>query len=128
MIEIAATPAVVTDLPYIHQTWIRSYKSAPRSRRMDPNEYWCRQSVTIEKCLQSSSILVARMAGKDAPDTILGWICFAGDVLHYVYVRKVFRNQGVASGLLAEAGRPTIASHFTPHLKYLGCVSVVQGH
>ena len=120
--EIAVCPAVVTDMPYIHQTWIRSYKSAPHCRRMEIADYWCGQTVVIQRCLLESNVLVARMAGEDAPDTILGWACFAGDVLHYVYVRKAFRNHGVASQLLAEAGNPGRASHRTPDLRYLGWV------
>lgn len=34
------------------------------------------------------------------PDTILGFICFSGDELHYVFVERKIRRTGVASKLL----------------------------
>ena len=33
-------------------------------------------------------------------DQILGWTCIEGDVLHYVYVKRRVRGEGVAQALL----------------------------
>lgn len=57
-----------------------------------------------------------KLAVKD--DVILGWACTDGsDVVHFIYVKKDFRRQGLASLLLKELGfsadKPTAFTHRT---------------
>lgn len=37
---------------------------------------------------------------EDVPDEILGWSCFRGDTLFYVYVKGSYRRNGIAKGLV----------------------------
>lgn len=55
----------------------------------------------VEKCLSTSTILIAAL--EDEPDTILGYIVFKDNVIHYIYVKYPLRRQGLARKLITEA-------------------------
>lgn len=44
-----------------------------------------------------------RIAASEKDDlTVLGWVCTEGEVLHYIYVRKDLRGNGIARDLVGE--------------------------
>ncbi len=61
------------------------------------------------------------------PDEAYGWTC-AGrspSILHYVYVKTVWRTKGVGRALVAAAGfgagAPLVCSHMTPAFRKAFC-------
>lgn len=75
----------------------------------------------IESLLRHAQFLVAEL--EDAPGEALGWICFEPHVLHYVYVKQMYRREWVATHLAARTP-PGIrhCSHFTrvsTHVSFL---------
>lgn len=87
------------DLPFIFDSYWRSYI-----------EYAGRPKNTqLQRLRDRMSLLWLRatfIVATDPSDTeqILGWICFEGSVVHYVYVKSAFRRQGIARTLFAAAG------------------------
>lgn len=56
----------------------------------------------IKKKLINANIPIACMSND--PSTILGYAVIDGDTLEWVYVKEVFRNQGIANLLTANQG------------------------
>ena len=71
----------------------------------------------LKKIIPHSTITLA--CDPDDPDTIWGYVCFDGDLLHFIYVKSAFRGFGIGGCLLRAAGLPgsnVITSHRTQSL------------
>ena len=71
----------------------------------------------LKKIIPHSTITLA--CDPDDPDTIWGYICTDGDLLHFIYVKSAFRGFGIGGCLLRSAelpGRNIITSHRTKSL------------
>ena len=58
----------------------------------------------LKKIIPHSTITLA--CDPDDPDTIWGYVCFDGDLLHFIYVKSAFRGFGIGGCLLRAAGLP----------------------
>jgi GNAT superfamily N-acetyltransferase len=71
----------------------------------------------LQRLVQSPKNAVALATLDGEPDVFLGWACGAAGVLHYVYVKHAFRENGIARDLVeAVAGVPTVYT-FEPATK-----------
>lgn len=104
----------------IMASWMRSYRNTMGMRFLTPDVYIVEQHALCEKLLDNSIVLVARW--KEEPDEIYGWLCYdridpGGLVVHFIYVKKMFRRLGIAAALLEQAGckrnDSVIATHHT---------------
>lgn len=111
MTQPAITIGLATDqeMPFVLDTWARSFRKAPRNRRMPTKAFHAWNRPRMQKALRNAHVLVAR--DPDNQTFIYGWIAVefradqAGDlfVTHYCYVRQPFQRQGVATRLLTRA-------------------------
>lgn len=90
------------DRNYVMSSWLRSYASKCRDARdYSHHSDFCNDYANVVRGLIArSKVLVAGLA--DAPDVIAGWMCWEGDVLHYVVTKPNFRRLGVAKWMLAD--------------------------
>lgn len=100
----------VGDLPFIVETWLRSFQNSPRGLRTE--DYWTVQRTLCERLLGSAETLVMRP--RDWDEGIVGWLCGerrgAEHIVHYAYVQNGgrdkrhpgYRRMGIASRLIAE--------------------------
>ena len=73
--------------------------------------------VLLKKIIPHSTITLA--CDPDDPDTVWGYVCFDGDLLHFIYVKSAFRGFGIGGCLLRAADLPdsnVITSHRTKSL------------
>ena len=73
--------------------------------------------VILKKIIRNSTITLA--CDPDDPDTVWGYVCFDGDLLHFIYVKSAFRGFGIGGCLLRAADLPgsnVITSHRTESL------------
>ena len=68
--------------------------------KINPEDYitiknsWFKQFYkSLQDQLNNSTITIACMS--DAPETILGYSIVTGTILNFIYVKEVFRNQGI---------------------------------
>lgn len=104
-IAFAIRPAEPGDLRFIEDSWRRSYDTSPLSRCPGGlPEYIVTQRQVIAQCLKTSRVLVAYPEEPaDARWQVMGWICFRGDVVHYLFTKPSFREKGIATALLRAA-------------------------
>jgi len=70
---------------------------------------------------EETRVTVARPALPEAwADTLCGFCVHGGDVLHWIYTRKQWREQHVASRLIASLfyGSPITATHWSPAMSF----------
>lgn len=109
--------AKALDLPFVADSWRRSYEDAPSAKAPSLAEYIRTQRRVIETCLASSDTTIAHWPGD--PDHILGWVSHRPGVVHYVFVKQVYRRRGLGRALLEHAaGRD--GTVWTTHARRLG--------
>jgi GNAT superfamily N-acetyltransferase len=92
------------DIPFIYSSWLESYASTwdvKKSTFMKEYRY------VIDEFLGNSHVLVA--CKKDEHDVVFGYLVadFVAPIIHYCYVKEVFRKQGIAKSLFKLKVTPT---------------------
>lgn len=101
------------DLPFIFDSYWRSYIAyvgRPRSSGLQ------RLRDRLSLLWLRAKFIVA--CDPENPSHLLGWICTEGSVIHYVYVKSAYREQGLARTMIAAAGLASsdvlYATHWSP--------------
>ena len=92
------------DRAFVAASWFESYWKGTMNQVVDYTTYKEGQAAVIDKALNSG--LTHVVYAQQYPDEILGYAVFTGvgrDVLQYVYVKSVYRRQGIATGLARRA-------------------------
>lgn len=102
---------------YATSTWASHLSGAPR-----PNsEYWTGHRALIDRLFDDAPR--TRIDVDEREGLIAGWVCWQPGmipVLHYIYVRPLFRGQGVARGLLGDlVTQPVVCSHVAREVRKL---------
>lgn len=119
-LPIQLRPANPEDIPFIFNSWLKSFRNAYFARQLINTVYFTEQHKVIEKLVKESTILIACNA--EEPSQVYGWIC-AGIIdgitsIHYVYVKHSFRSLGIASLLLDAIKKDKeVAGIYTHHTK-----------
>lgn len=118
-IPLIFRPAGDGDLAYVIRTWIESYRPEQAEMRTSDYEAWMRQRI-------NANVLLA--CADNEPSVIRGWIAVAtlDEVprssgcgrLHYCYVRRRYRGQGIARALFewvtgGVVGGEIVVTHMT---------------
>ena len=81
--------------------WMQSDRSNPPIKNVRGDIFFKEHHSAILDILKSAKIICA--VSKDDENQIYGWICLEGDTVHYIYVKQIYRNYGIASDLLEHA-------------------------
>ena len=112
--DITIRAASKGDSDFIFATWLRAYRYGSDFICTIPEGvYFKHQHDAIEVILRRSNVLVA--TPKDDLTLIVGYMCHQPEVIHFVYVKKPFRQMGIATELLRAAGLSSRATvtHWT---------------
>ena len=100
MIPVAIRLGRPSDLPFVVDTWV---KRGQRGERLSA------ATARVRAILARPDSVLRVACLPDDSDAILGWAVISADephTLHYVYVRKDARKQGIARLLLAGVDLP----------------------
>lgn len=103
---------------FVIDSWLRSYEKSEFAHVVG-RRYVLEHRACILRALDATSVVTLLACDLDDPDLVLGFICYeAPSVLHYIYVKSVFRRSGISrylleSTVLAEADVLT-CTHWTP--------------
>lgn len=109
------------DVGFVVDSWRQSYVFAGAVRGMDRDEYFTEMGRAINALLARPDVELRVVVDTDKPagSDVVGWAAFEGATLHYVYVRKGYRGQGVARMLL-DGLMIDRFSHRTPQVRSRG--------
>lgn len=94
--------ATASDLRFIHSSWHTSYWKTHARKHLEREVYAPEMDAHIDRVLKDATVLVAFFEA--VPDEILGYSIARGDTLHWVYVKGVYRRNGIGSGLVPAEG------------------------
>lgn len=118
--DVAAIPPIVID------TWLTSFRKSPWAGALPNNIYKPAYFESIRQLVSRGARVVCAV-NPDKPDHVLGWLCFEQTsdgvpVVHYVFVKPLYRKRGIARSLFDAAGIDPSARFFytfkTPAARY----------
>lgn len=119
--DVLLRPAVEGDAGLIVSSWLKSYRAAkpPELEDVRPAVYYADSGHhgVVLRALDRAGAVVA--ASPEHPDVIYGWACYEGAVLHYLYVKDLWRRKHVGQRLLALVADPLVVTHLTPAFRKL---------
>lgn len=108
-------PAKEEDLPFVFQTWLRSFRQEMPKRC--PSEIFYREhQKLLNRILEGSKTIVA--CSPNDSDQIFGYVTFeetSPATVHFTYVKKLFSKLGIGTALLLDASKGSKTIHYTHH-------------
>lgn len=121
MAEIEVREAYLEDVNFIFATLLKSYRHASTfARKISNDVFYKYHHLFLDNCLKrlGSRVMVAHPKGE--PNIILGYLLSekredGTDIIHYTYVKRSFRQMGVAKALWAtlNSEKKYIITHYT---------------
>lgn len=112
---ITIRPATLGDKNFIFATWLRGLRHGNDwFQSIDSDIFFKNYHLAIEHIIARPTTNVAVACLRDEPEVILGYSVFDKDRLHWVFVKKSWRNIGIARSLT-----PTTITSVT-HLTKVG--------
>ena len=100
-----ATPA---DVSFLYSSFLRSYRESPIVKGVDNSTYYNEQAKVVAKLLQNCEVKV--VSPTNDLNSILGYIIYKNDTIHFVYVKHAFRKLGIGR-LLVETYCPEFVQY-----------------
>lgn len=114
-VELTLRPMRETDENLVIDSWYRSYFKSRDGRSYPQVEQFYEDYQPIVRALvERSTVYVAALKAED--DAVAGWAALEGGVLHYVFVKRRWRELGVARWLMTRLGLtdgPVVHTHQT---------------
>lgn len=97
-ITIHVRSALESDKAFIHSSWFQSYWKTHAVDKIPREVYNRHQDKIIDSLITRSLTSVAFIP--EVPDEILGWSVVEADTLHWVYVKGLYRKNGISKMVL----------------------------
>lgn len=105
-----------TDLAFIYSTWLKSYRSdSAIAARCRTSVFYSAYNPILDRILAATDTLTVVACLPDNPNVILGYLVSQGDLIHYVFIKEDWRQQGIAKTLWEHVGghEQTVFTHRT---------------
>lgn len=107
-------PYDVSDKAFIMSTFLRGlYYGDSWFSQIDKSSFMNNYKHVVESLIDTGNTVVLVACLKDEPSVILGYSILGNELnrVHFVYVKKPWRNQGIATRLLPQS--PKVITHLT---------------
>lgn len=115
--QIRLRPATEADVPFIFNSWLKCYRHSNNTRGCENPVYFAQHHILLEGLCKRARIMIA--CNENDIAQIYGYVCSetVEDVLviHFLYVKEMYRKFGVAAILAADAGFKREAPVFYTH-------------
>lgn len=85
---------------YLNATYFKSMDKSTRLVRKHDHDF--AMDRRINDLIAESVVLIA--CPEDDPDTIVGYLIYVHEILHYIYIKRDFRMMGIANELVKSSG------------------------
>ena len=115
MLEVQIRPYEKTDEEFLYQSFLKSHKESGFGKSISHDLYYRGMRQRINRLLANPQVYVLVACDSQVPEMIFGYAIFEGsNVLHYIYVKRNYRLQGIAKRLInfaLDELEPTIYTH-----------------
>ena len=118
-LQIALRPHAEDDIGYIMRSWKESLKRSASMSWARDGEVYRALNVRCDKLFAKLGATVA--CNPELESQMLGWVVLDRErnLLHYVYVLKAFRRNGIARALLAGLQEPIACTSWSDDCEWL---------
>ena len=112
----------VSDEDFLYATWIKSFRDSSFARAVPTPIYNRSQRKRIDQLLEDEDTYVIVACSPETPEHIYGYAVGAvPNVLHYLYVKKDYRNSGIGKRLCSHLwdgakNNPVLYTHKPPDI------------
>ena len=105
-LPIVFRPIAYEDKAFIFNSWLKSFRNGFMVKNVDNTIYFLNHHKIVDSCTTKGTTIICC----DAQDSriIYGYICFehieGQFVLHYIYIKEVYRKLGLGKMLLEKTG------------------------
>ena len=120
---------VQEDIPFITSTWLHGYKASPSCIDIPNGSYFDKEHRLIQDCFRRRDTVTIVITDPTDTNSIFGYLIGAsrisGPRLHWIYVKKGIRRNGVGTLMLemliglAGGKREIILTHLSEDIQYL---------
>lgn len=116
--QVQLRNATETDVPFIFNSWLKSYRSSALAGKISNPVYFQFQHQAIERLLKRSQVKM--LCSAQDPNDLKGYVVFEQIdgvlVLHYAYIKHSFRRLGLLKYATQELslGASGFYTHDTP--------------
>lgn len=97
-------PALNPYKAMVYSDWMKSLRFGNEwFKLIDSNRFYSIYGAIIRQILAKPECHVRLAVLSDEPDTCLGWTLSEGNTLHYAFVKKDLRRQGIGKALLPKS-------------------------
>ena len=105
-LPILFRPLAYEDKAFVFNSWLKSFRNGFFCKNVDNTIYFLNHHKIVDSCTLKGKTIVCCNA--DDPKIIYGYVCYeeieGQFVLHYVYVKNIYRKLGLAKQLLQRTG------------------------
>lgn len=114
MIDLVLRPMAEGDQGFVLNSWLKSlWRFNPREHWIGSRPWHAHWHSLLERLASPGRVQVA--CSPQNAWQIFGWVCSEGQTLHYVFVKEVYRENGIARRLLESVGNPRDCTLWTPY-------------
>lgn len=107
-----------SDIPFIYSVWLRSYRyDSPHCENISNGLFFESHKNVLARILAHRETRVVVACHREDPDLLFGFMAYGPGVIHFIYVKRPFRNMGIAR-MLVESQQIDHDSCQTSHLTY----------
>lgn len=100
--QVRLRPATEGDVPFIFNSWLRCYRHSQNTRGCENPVYFAQHHKLLEGLCKQSEVIIA--CNVEDVTQIYGYIAHEKvedvDVVHFLYIKEIYRKFGVANMLL----------------------------
>lgn len=104
--KIKAIPISEPHHPFVLANWLAQYRNNQYPPYPPAQEYFKHHQELAKKHMSGWMAV-----NSEDEDQYLGFIASEGDVIHFIYVKEVFRKLGIGKMLWETAGKPKTYTH-----------------
>lgn len=99
--EIAIRNITEADVPFIYSTWLKGLRYGNETfKQMEADVFFKNYEPILDAHFKRSGFRCIVACLKDEPDVILGWAAVQYTILHFSFVKKAWRAQGIMNRML----------------------------
>lgn len=109
-LAIRIRPFRESDAGTVATDWLKSFHLSHYAGPIPMDLYWPTYRTAINRLMWSTRVTILMACSPDDDSQTFGWITAERKIqpiVHFLYVKQVFRHQGIAKMLMAAADIPT---------------------
>lgn len=90
-----------SDIAFVYSTWLKGLRYGNDTfKQMKADTFFKHYEAVLDSYFKRPYFKVVIACLKDDPDIILGWAATEKDIVHFAFVKKAWRQQGILNSML----------------------------